>query len=90
MQVVHKGVAHPWQCDVLGHLTTRFYVAMFDEVDEGTAVFKCTSDPPTANGTDFLTWDGLPADYYLQLVGKGRRMLRGEAPLRTNVPPLTD
>jgi acyl-CoA thioester hydrolase len=31
MTVVHKGVAHPWQCDVLGHMTTRFYVAMFDD-----------------------------------------------------------
>ncbi len=31
MHSVYKGVAHPWQCDVLGHLTTRFYVAMFDD-----------------------------------------------------------
>jgi acyl-CoA thioester hydrolase len=31
MITVHKGVAHPWQCDILGHLTTRFYVAMFDD-----------------------------------------------------------
>lgn len=23
--------AQPWECDVLGHLTTRFYVAMFDD-----------------------------------------------------------
>jgi acyl-CoA thioester hydrolase len=28
---VHKGVAHPWQCDVLGHMTTRYYVGMFDD-----------------------------------------------------------
>lgn len=28
---VHKNIAHPWQCDVLGHMTTRFYVAMFDD-----------------------------------------------------------
>lgn len=28
---VYRGVAHPWQCDVLGHLTTRFYVGMFDD-----------------------------------------------------------
>jgi len=28
---VHKNVAHPWQCDVMGHMTTRFYVAMFDD-----------------------------------------------------------
>lgn len=31
MQQVLKAVAHPWQCDVLGHMTTRFYVAMFDD-----------------------------------------------------------
>lgn len=28
---VNKAVAHPWFCDVLGHMTTRFYVAMFDD-----------------------------------------------------------
>ncbi len=28
---VHKGVAHPWLCDVMGHMTTRHYVAMFDD-----------------------------------------------------------
>ena len=28
---VHKGIAQPWQCDVMGHMTTRFYVAMFDD-----------------------------------------------------------
>jgi acyl-CoA thioester hydrolase len=31
MITVHQGVAHPWTCDVLGHMTTRFYVAMFDD-----------------------------------------------------------
>lgn len=24
-------VAHPWLCDVMGHMTTRHYVAMFDD-----------------------------------------------------------
>ena len=28
---VQKSVAHPWYCDVLGHMTTRFYVGMFDD-----------------------------------------------------------
>lgn len=28
---VHKSVAQPWQCDVLEHLTTRYYVGMFDD-----------------------------------------------------------
>ena len=31
MIVVQKGVAHPWMCDVLGHMTTRHYVTMFDD-----------------------------------------------------------
>ena len=28
---VQRGVAHPWMCDVLGHMTTRFHVGMFDD-----------------------------------------------------------
>ncbi|MGI9475004.1 MAG: glycoside hydrolase family 71/99-like protein [Rubripirellula sp.] len=58
------------------------YVAMFDEVDEGTAIFKCTDDPPVANDVSFLTFEGLPSDHYLRLVGQGGRMLRGEIPVR--------
>jgi acyl-CoA thioester hydrolase len=26
-----RGVAHPWLCDVMGHLNTRNYVALFDD-----------------------------------------------------------
>ncbi len=57
------------------------YVAMFDEVDEGTAIFKCVNHPPTANGGQFLTYEGLPSDHYLRLVGRGAQMLRGELPV---------
>ena len=31
MVLVQKNVAHPWMCDVLGHMTTRHYIAMFDD-----------------------------------------------------------
>jgi acyl-CoA thioester hydrolase len=31
MTPVFQAVAHPWQCDVLEHLTTRHYVAIFDD-----------------------------------------------------------
>ena len=31
MNVFYKGLVHPWLCDVMGHLTTRHYMAMFDE-----------------------------------------------------------
>ncbi|MCJ7777759.1 MAG: hypothetical protein MUP16_05545, partial [Sedimentisphaerales bacterium] len=59
------------------------YVAMFDEVDEGTAIFKITNDPPRPGGVDmFVTpdFDGypLPSDEYLWLVGQACRALRGE------------
>ncbi len=27
----YRGVVHPWLCDVMGHLTTRHYMAMFDD-----------------------------------------------------------
>lgn len=26
-----RGVAHPWLCDVMGHLNTRHFMAMFDD-----------------------------------------------------------
>jgi hypothetical protein len=54
------------------------YVAMFDEVDEGTAIFKCANDVPPAGASQFVTFDGLPSDYYLKVVGAGTRLIRGE------------
>ena len=62
------------------------YVAMFDEVDEGTAIFKCTSAVPPPGDSAFLTYENLPADHYLRLTGAGAKMLRGELPL-TDSPP---
>ncbi len=55
---------------------TMAYQAMFDEVDEATAIFKCTNDPPV-NGK-FLTYEGLPSDHYLWLTGMGGRLIRKE------------
>lgn len=62
------------------------YLAMFDEVDEGTAIFKCTSAVPPPGDSAFLTYENLPADHYLRLTGAGAKMLRGELPL-TDTPP---
>ena len=60
------------------------YVAMFDEVDEGTAVFKVTNAPPK-EGT-FATYEGLPADWYLRLTGEGAKVIRGEMKGRAALP----
>lgn len=55
------------------------YVAMFDEVDEGTAIFKCANDVPAGEKSKFLTFDGLPSDFYLRMVGEGTKLIYGEA-----------
>ena len=65
---------------------TMLYVAMFDEVDEGTAVFKCVNNPPSTGDATFVTYEGLPGDYYLRLCGEGARMLRGEIPANAPQP----
>lgn len=62
-----------------------FYLAMFDEIDEGTAFFKCTNDPP-AGASPFLTYHGLEPDHYLWLASEAGRMLRGEMPLSADMP----
>lgn len=62
------------------------YVAMFDEVDEGTAIFKCINDVPPAGESAFVTYEGLPSDFYLRLTGLGGKMLRGEIPATQNPP----
>ena len=47
------------------------YMAMFDEVDEGTAIFKCTNDVPARGGSDFVTYGGRAPDRYLRLTRCG-------------------
>lgn len=65
---------------------SMIYVAMFDEVDEGTAIFKCSNDVPVTSTNKFLTYEGLPSDFYLRLVGEGGKMLRGERSASDAVP----
>lgn len=63
------------------------YVAMFDEVDEGTAILKASKNPPVGL-SNFVTYeDDIPNDYYLYLTGYAGKMLRKQIPLRDDVPP---
>jgi hypothetical protein len=60
------------------------FVAMFDEVDEGTAIFKVTNAPPRE--AYFATLEGMPADWYLRLTGEGTRLIRKERRYTPSVP----
>jgi hypothetical protein len=62
------------------------YVAMFDEVDEATAIFKCTNQPPLGPGVGFLTYEGLPTDHYLRLTGLATRVIRGDLAVTAEPP----
>ena len=59
---------------------TTLYGAMFDEVDEGTAMFKIAStarDAPAGVATVTLDADGepLPSDWYLRLAREAQKRL---------------
>jgi hypothetical protein len=60
------------------------FVAMFDEVDEGIAIFKVASQTPVRK--HFVTYDGLPSDWYLKLTGAAAQMIRGETPISGKIP----
>ncbi len=70
---------------------SMIYGAMFDEVDEGTAMYKLA---PTANEIPAqgswvpLDIDGvsLPSDWYLRLADEASKMLRGDIPLQNTIP----
>jgi len=70
---------------------TMIYGAMFDEMDEGTAMFKLapTAAQLPAQGTFApLDADGvkLPSDWYLRLADAAGKMLRGEIPVQSSPP----
>lgn len=62
------------------------YIAMFDEVNEGTAIFKVSDNPPVSSIAKFVGMDGKPSDQYLWLTGEAAKMLRKEKPLSFKMP----
>lgn len=57
------------------------YIAMFDEIDEGTAIFKCANkkDIPLNGNIGFEGIDDdLPSDHYLWLTGQAAGILGGK------------
>jgi len=60
------------------------FVGMFDEVNEATAIYKVSNQVPV--GKYFVTYEGLPSDWYLKLTGAATQMIRGETPLSEKIP----
>lgn len=66
------------------------YVAMFDEIDEGTAIFKCAKEGELPLHADkrFIGIDAdLPSDHYLWLTGQAGKWFHGEGSF-TNTRPV--
>lgn len=62
------------------------YVAMFDEIDEGTAIFKTAHRVPVGE-SKFVPLDAdTPSDHYLWLTGKAGQMLKEKKPLPSVKP----
>ncbi|MBK1876492.1 glycoside hydrolase family 71/99-like protein [Pelagicoccus mobilis] len=61
------------------------YIAMFDEVDEGTCILKVDQDPPVGESR-FLDYGVVPDDHYLWLTGEGGRLLRRELKITGDLP----
>jgi lysophospholipase L1-like esterase len=70
----------------IGNGAEMLYLAMFDEIDEGTAIFKCATTVPVGDSY-FLPLDAdLGNDYYMYLAGRAGRMLRKEIPFTASIP----
>ena len=63
-----------------------FFVAQFDEMDEGTQIFKCSHRAPVGK-SPFITYDkDIKTDHYLWLTGKIGELLKGEMTFSMNLP----
>jgi hypothetical protein len=93
-QIPRLGGAFFWEqaynCISAG--ATMLYNAMFDEVDEGTAILKaCPKKALAPSDGWWLTLDAdgynnLPSDWYLRLAGYANKMLNKQIPLSKTMP----
>jgi len=93
-QIPRQGGAFFWKqiTAALASGCAMVYVAMFDEVDESTAIFKAAQ---TQSGVpdqgQFLSLDAdgqsVPSDWYLRLAGAGAKTSSGQVPWSAD-PPL--
>lgn len=92
-QIPRRGGSFYWHqaFNAINAGCTMLYTAMFDEVDEGTAMFKLAptaAQLPTEGKFVSLDADGLklPSDWYLRVAREAAKMLRGDTPLTNSIP----
>jgi len=67
----------------------RFFVGMFDEYSEGTAIMPMSDDPPPA--TPYGAWvtnARVPSDWWMRLTAAAKPMYQGSAQLTATMPTL--
>ncbi len=92
-QIPRKGGTFYWEqaYNAVSAGATMLYGAMFDEVDEGTAILKaCPKKSLAPSDGWWLTLDAdgynLPSDWYLRLAGCAKKMLNRQIPVSKSMP----
>lgn len=62
------------------------YVAMFDEIDEATAIFKLAKQVPVGESKFVPVDEEIPSDHYLWLTGTAAKMLKDKQVLPVEKP----
>ncbi len=73
--------------DVVNISAKTVYSAMFDEIDESTAIFKITYNIPINHY--YSDNEGLHSDFYLNLTGYASDIIDGEKTLPSHIPDFT-
>ncbi|NMB74635.1 MAG: hypothetical protein GYA21_05835 [Myxococcales bacterium] len=91
--IPRRGGSFYWKqfYEFLGSGCRMLFLAMFDEVDEGTAILKAAAsqaDLPAQGRFLALDQDGVevPNDWYLRLAGAGAKTLAGQLPRQPTLP----
>jgi hypothetical protein len=93
-KIPRRGGAFYWRqvSNAVGAGATMLKTAMFDEVNEGTAMFKLAPTASLPAGVELVPLDAdetaLSADFYLRVGGAATAVLRGDLP-RSRALPVT-
>ena len=80
-KITYRGVVYPWQCDGMGHFTTRHYMAMFDEAG-WHFLYEVGFDPGLITKKNIGWADVRHEIEYLQEVREGELVVIESRPLR--------